>query len=814
MDPNQRFTIDVVDDVTGKPTHPEDNGRMFVSQCGVLVRDHVAITFQERNKPKKAGPEFTSYVNDEIKNNLWEKLISHFILPPEYEEFEADGTTPVPGGRERRERVKHFALSKMAELFRRHKNELYSNYVAVGKTPDWKGKYEGLREQWPAFVEYKNSPQAKARSAKNKLNAEKKIYHHRLGPGGYKTAMPKWEAIEADLRSRGIPVGTDGWDERAKLWWYAHGGKLDLETGECVFQGQIVQPTKDIIKAMEDAQKGLFRPDREKDVLWRALGNDEKGGRARGRGGIPWKEAFPECADSYRSRKRRKDREADRLGKLENELAGVKKVVEALSQRSYHQSHEDFPLLENSQRRSSVASTEVQVHDQLQDVAPILAPHYPVDDVREMTPCELYQPMMNLTIKVATATALPCTAESLHHGNPIPRGYARVSVDDILEGYDELEIDIATPEGDKKLGDVKRQIILWKKMYIRFPGSARRPPTSPRLPPSPAASTHDRRPPSPAASPHGRRPPSPAASTHGRRRTSPPPRNTPPPPHAHKERFIDAAALPRHTQKKQKGPKIVDIPSYPPKRGPNGLTHEENEAMVAAHNKKLFEPKKPEPKQVYDPKQVKWATDMLNHPSQISMNLPNDYDRELRKQAREQQEKKQAEPKKKKRDAKCGGQIAQLGQQKKQVVSPLKVNIDKEFQADMDKDLDPRAIAAATELGITLSQAKKMAEEQHMTIGQLLGYEHPDTKPAYQYVKGKPMLENEDELRDLPTNMRMLHNWYMRHTSKNDAIDFLTLPIKEQHHFKEYFIFVQMTELFQLYNKRELDKSIMGVYCL
>ena len=236
---------------------------------------------------------------------------------------------------------------------------------------------------------------------------------------------------------------------------------------------------------MEDAQKGLFRPDRERDELWRALGNDEKGGQTGGKGGVPWKNAFPEYVDSYKSRKRAKDREADRIGKLEQELAGVKKIVaKALSQRS-SQSREDPPL-EYSQRRSSQASTEVHVDDHaLLDDAP--APHYPVDDVRGMTQCELHQPMSNMSFKVATASALPCLPGSLHHSRPIPPGYARVTVDELLEGYEDLEIDIATDEGHKKLGDVKHQIVLWQKKYIKFPGSAPRPPTprNPSRPPSP-----------------------------------------------------------------------------------------------------------------------------------------------------------------------------------------------------------------------------------------------------------------------------------------------------------------------------------------
>jgi hypothetical protein len=104
-----------------------------------------------------------------------------------------------------------------------------------------------------------------------------------------------------------------------------------------------------------------------------------------------------------------------------------------------------------------------------------------------MKECELHQPMRSISFKVAIGTALPCLPRALHHNNPIPAGYARVMVDDIVEGYEDLEIDYATPKGDVRLGDVKCQIILWRKKYIKFLGSVPRPPT-PRNQPSPPSS--------------------------------------------------------------------------------------------------------------------------------------------------------------------------------------------------------------------------------------------------------------------------------------------------------------------------------------
>jgi hypothetical protein len=133
-----------------------------------------------------------------------------------------------------------------------------------------------------------------------------------------------------------------------------------------------------------------------------------------------------------------------------------------------------------------MASTEAPADDHAWTIDDAPGPRYPVDDVRVTKDCELHQPMKNMSFKVAIGTALPCLTDALHHGNAILAGYARVTVDDIVPGYEDLEIDIPTPEGDVKLGDFKRYIILWLKEYIKFPGLAPRPPT-PRdpSPPSP-----------------------------------------------------------------------------------------------------------------------------------------------------------------------------------------------------------------------------------------------------------------------------------------------------------------------------------------
>ena len=234
--------------------------------------------------------------------------------------------------------------------------------------------------------------------------------------------------MEEDLRVRGIPLGTEGWDPRAKSWWYGHGGSLDPETGVCVHRKKKFAPTQALIDAMTQAQEGLIKFNREKDALTIALGNDEHGGRVRGKGKVPWKVGFSQDNDPYcyRSRKRKTDRDADLLAKFASELHELKQTVhELVKEKSAAGPHEDHEADRGSQqRRSSVASTDAPPCAS----APMIEirapePHYPVDDVKEMKECDLHYPVGNVSTKVASGSALPCTPGALHHNNPIAYGY-------------------------------------------------------------------------------------------------------------------------------------------------------------------------------------------------------------------------------------------------------------------------------------------------------------------------------------------------------------------------------------------------------
>jgi hypothetical protein len=104
----------------------------------------IPITVQEWNEPKKARLGAT-FVNKRSKKDLWRKLMANFILPPEYSKKDDDGNE-TPGGRERRRRVKQYALKKMGEAFRSFKKMLYVKYIAKEKTLVFEGAYEKLRQ--------------------------------------------------------------------------------------------------------------------------------------------------------------------------------------------------------------------------------------------------------------------------------------------------------------------------------------------------------------------------------------------------------------------------------------------------------------------------------------------------------------------------------------------------------------------------------------------------------------------------------------------------------------------------------------------
>ena len=148
------------------------------------------------------------------------------------------------------------------------------------KTPEFIGKYEKIKDHWPAFVAHKKSEKSKKMSATNKQNAAKKKLHHRTGSGGYLKARPKWSKAEHDMLEKGIKPETMCWPDHCRTWFFGAGETLDPVTGKCQWTDEQLQtPVKNLRHYIDAAQRGTFLPNREKDELTMALGNPEHPGR-------------------------------------------------------------------------------------------------------------------------------------------------------------------------------------------------------------------------------------------------------------------------------------------------------------------------------------------------------------------------------------------------------------------------------------------------------------------------------------------------------------------------------------------------------
>jgi hypothetical protein len=180
----------------------------------------------------------------------------------------------------------------------------------------------------------------------------------------------------------------------------------------------------------EDVRASRLKVDREMDELNMALGNLEHLRRCRGYGVVPWKYAFKGNLDSYKSRKRRKEREEEhwrqimeqRLKEQEEKMQVEieQRVAVTISQIAQSgalpEVHQD-PVISPSTRKSICASTEVapgacievalgpctEGPEEPRAIEGVLVDdnqQYPVDFLCRCTPCELHKPFGNITMQV------------------------------------------------------------------------------------------------------------------------------------------------------------------------------------------------------------------------------------------------------------------------------------------------------------------------------------------------------------------------------------------------------------------------------
>jgi len=90
--------------------------------------------------------------------------------------------------------------------------------------------------------------------------------------------------------------------------------------------------------------------------------------------------------------------------------------------------------------------------------------HYPVDDIAVRTPCELLFPLRKKLKVVAHGVAEVPVQGGTIHGMMIPEGYARVMVDRVEKGWEDLDLEIPGGDGEEELGQALHTWICWKKI--------------------------------------------------------------------------------------------------------------------------------------------------------------------------------------------------------------------------------------------------------------------------------------------------------------------------------------------------------------
>jgi hypothetical protein len=154
-----------------------------------------------------------------------------------------------------------------------------TNNVKKGLVPKHMGKI--TEAQWKEFVQQKTDPKALAISNRFAEMLKKNIYPHRMGSSRYVGKIPKWKKKIEEVVNAGNPNPVDDIEERTVNWLLAR-SELTQDTKLVHKKKGVVAIQEKTVELIAKKRLGLFKSDRENDVLSGALGNAEHTGRIRG----------------------------------------------------------------------------------------------------------------------------------------------------------------------------------------------------------------------------------------------------------------------------------------------------------------------------------------------------------------------------------------------------------------------------------------------------------------------------------------------------------------------------------------------------
>ena len=75
---------------------------------------------------------------------------------------------------------------------------------------------------------------------------------------------------------------------------------------------------------------------------------------------------------------------------------------------------------------------------------------FAVDRITKHEDCELYVRFRALRFKCAIGMAYPAVPNAVVHHGPIAQGYCKVSIDEVMDGYEDMDLDIDGGDGISK----------------------------------------------------------------------------------------------------------------------------------------------------------------------------------------------------------------------------------------------------------------------------------------------------------------------------------------------------------------------------
>ena len=111
-----------------------------------------------------------------------------------------------------------------------------------------------------------------------------------------------------------------------------------------------------------------------------------------------------------------------------------------------------------------------------------------------------------------------------------------------------------------------------------------------------------------------------------------------------------------------------------------------------------------------------------------------------------------------------------------------------------------------------LSYAAEFAKEAGITLSQLESEDIPiSDQIVWKWEYGKPLLP-PDQIEILPTQMRKLHDWYLKVTKVDRKM--IVVKVTDERYIGRDEVQIYLEELSFLYKLDALDLSLVSTYCL